>query len=195
MKHGHKLRERAMRRGRSDEFTENHGSGGRRMGGRGHGQRRGGRRRMYDGAELRLVLLHLIAEEQRHGYDLIRAIETLSGGAYAPSPGMVYPALSFLEDAGQIEALEANGARKAFAITDQGQEELNASAASIPGLLARLATLASEKERLDAAPIMRAMDNVKAALRARLNADNATKDMVHDIAAILDDATQKIERL
>ena len=51
-------------------------------------------RRMFDGGELRLVLLKLIADEPRHGYDLIREIEELTGGAYAPSPGVVYPTLT-----------------------------------------------------------------------------------------------------
>ncbi|NWM55099.1 PadR family transcriptional regulator, partial [Escherichia coli] len=59
-------------------------------GGFGHGER-GGRRRMFDGTELRLILLKLIEEQPRHGYDLIREIEERSGGAYAPSPGVVYP--------------------------------------------------------------------------------------------------------
>ena len=58
----------------------------------------GGRRRMFDGGELRLVLLKLIQDEPRHGYDLIKEIEELTGGAYAPSPGVVYPTLSMLAD-------------------------------------------------------------------------------------------------
>jgi hypothetical protein len=61
--------------------------------------RRGRRsRRMFESGELRLVLLKLIADEPRHGYDLIRAIEALTGGEYAPSPGVVYPTLTLLQD-------------------------------------------------------------------------------------------------
>ena len=62
-----------------------------------------GRRRMFGSGELRLVLLKLIADEPRHGYDLIRAIEELTGGDYAPSPGVVYPTLTMLADMGLIE--------------------------------------------------------------------------------------------
>jgi hypothetical protein len=65
----------------------------------GGGGRRGRRtRRMFESGELRLVLLKLIADEPRHGYDLIRAIEELTGGEYAPSPGVVYPTLTLLQD-------------------------------------------------------------------------------------------------
>ena len=60
-------------------------------------------RRMFESGELRLVLLKLIADEPRHGYDLIRAIEDLTGGEYAPSPGIVYPTLTLLQDMGLIE--------------------------------------------------------------------------------------------
>ena len=64
----------------------------------------GGRRaRMFDGSELRLMLLKLIADTPRHGYDLIRAIEALTAGAYAPSPGVVYPTLTLLDEMGLIE--------------------------------------------------------------------------------------------
>src|SRR4051812_32135574 len=74
-------------------------------GGDGERERPGGgrQRRMFDGGELRLVLLRLIADEPRHGYDLIRAIEELTGGAYAPSPGVVYPTITLLDEMGLIE--------------------------------------------------------------------------------------------
>ena len=68
---------------------------------------RGGRRRFFDAGQLRLVLLKLISMQPRHGYDLIRAVEELTGGAYVPSPGVVYPALSMLEDMNQVAGTEA----------------------------------------------------------------------------------------
>jgi hypothetical protein len=79
------------------------------------GERPGGGRRprMFDGSELRLVLLRLIADEPRHGYDLIRAIEALTGGAYAPSPGVIYPTITLLDEMGFIEEQQSQGARSA----------------------------------------------------------------------------------
>src|SRR5918997_1850292 len=82
------------------------------------------RRRMFESGQLRLVLLKLIADEPRHGYDLIRAIEELTGGEYAPSPGVVYPTLTLLQDMGFIEESEAEGQRKAYSATDEGRKHL-----------------------------------------------------------------------
>ncbi len=83
---------------------------GDRPGGR-HGGPGRGRRRMFEGGELRLVLSKLIVDEPRHGYDLIRAVEDMTGGQYAPSPGVVYPTLTLLQDMGLIE--EAPGKDRA----------------------------------------------------------------------------------
>src|SRR5690606_25340682 len=89
-------------------------TGGQHFGGHGrheHGRAgmggRGGRRRLFDGGELRLVLLKLIGDQPRHGYDLIREIEDKTGGAYAPSPGVIYPTLTLLADMGLIEEEKA----------------------------------------------------------------------------------------
>ena len=185
--------------GRSHEMA----SGGRRFkghfrgdGDKGFGRGRGrGRRGMFDGAELRLALLKLIADEPRHGYDLIKAVEDMAGGEYAPSPGIIYPALSFLEDAGQIEPLAAEGSRKAFQATESGKSELAQNDEQITALIARLAILAEKGERMDAAPVKRAMENLRNVLRARLHHPESSKETALDIAELLNDAAQKIERL
>lgn len=180
-----------------------HGFGGAGFGrserGRGwgheHGEGRGGRRRVFDSSELRLVLLKLIADQPRHGYDLIRAIEGLTGGAYAPSPGVVYPTLSLLQEMEQIDEAKAEGARKAFAITPAGTTHLQERQAEVDALFARLASLASMQQRTDPAPVRRAMHNLKAALMHRLSREESSTETGHAIAAILDDAAQRIERL
>jgi DNA-binding PadR family transcriptional regulator len=162
---------------------------------RGHGGRGGGRRRMFDGSELRLVLLKLIEEQPRHGYDLIKEIEERTGGAYAPSPGVVYPTLTMLEDMGLIEEQKTEGAKKQFAITAAGTAHLAERAEEVEALFARLGELASMRERTDGAPIRRAMGNLRAVLQNRLTAEGVDADTLHDVAAILDEAAQKIERL
>ena len=154
-----------------------------------------GRRRLFDSGELRLVLLKLISDQPRHGYDLIRAIEELTGGAYAPSPGVVYPALSVLQDLGHIEGTEAENSRKAFSITQSGTADLAANAAEVKALLARLASLAAMRAQTDSAPIRRAMENLRSVLRNRLSGGDVGKDTLHEVAAILDEAAQRIERL
>jgi DNA-binding PadR family transcriptional regulator len=120
-----------------------------------HEGRGGGRgRRMFDGGELRLILLKLIEETPRHGYDLIREIEARSGGAYAPSPGVVYPTLTMLEDMGLTEA-QAEGTRKAYTVTDAGRAELAEKAAEVEALFARLAELSEMRARHDGGPYFR----------------------------------------
>ena len=170
---------------------------GRGLGGR-HGhddEGRGRRRRMFDSGELRLVLLRLIADEPRHGYDLIRRIEELTGGAYAPSPGVIYPTLTLLDDMGQIAAADSEGAKKLFAITPEGQAELDANAALVDELLARLAEVGDEQQRTDSASVRRAMGNLRAVLMNRLRDRELDEATLHEIVARIDEAAQKIERL
>jgi DNA-binding PadR family transcriptional regulator len=157
----------------------------------GHG---GGRRRMFDGGELRLVLLKLIADKPRHGYDLIRAIEERTGGAYAPSPGIVYPTLTMLSEMGLIEEQLAEGARKQFAITPEGTAHLAEHDAEVVAMLARLDALGAMRERTDAVPIRRALHNLRSVLQSRLG-EGLDKDRMHEATALIDEAARKIERL
>jgi DNA-binding PadR family transcriptional regulator len=165
------------------------GGGGRGRQGRGRG------RRMFDAGELRLVLLKLIADQPRHGYDLIRAIEDMTGGAYAPSPGVVYPTLTMLQDMGLIEEQAAEGARKAFAASAEGQAHLAERQEEVDALIARLTGLGEEKKKTGGAPIGRAVGNLLSALWHRVTREDTDEDRLHEIAAILDDAAQRIERL
>ena len=179
-------------RGFGHGFGHGFGGGGRRGGGRGE---RGERRRMFDGGELRLVLLKLIADEPRHGYDLIRQIEELTGGTYAPSPGVIYPTLTMLDDMGLIEAQQSDGAKKLFAITDVGRAELDANSEIVEAALARLSAVGEETQRTDSASVRRAMGNLRQVLMNRLGDRDLESDTLHDIVALIDEAAQKIERL
>ena len=165
------------------------------FGGRGRGGRRyPGRKRMFEGGELRLVLLKLIADEPRHGYDLIRAIEELTGGEYAPSPGVVYPTLTLLQDMGLIEEAAGEGARKPFQITQEGRAHLDERADEVDSLIERLTDM--KPRHSDAGPaIGRAVRNLMTALSHRVGRDGLDEELLHDIAAILDEAAQRIERV
>ncbi|WP_180901393.1 PadR family transcriptional regulator [Martelella soudanensis] len=91
----------------------------------GFGDGEGGGRpgRFLGQGQIRLLVLHLIGQEPRHGYDIIKAIEEMSGGFYAPSPGVIYPTLSFLEEGGYVVAVE-DGNKKRYSITDEGSAYL-----------------------------------------------------------------------
>jgi DNA-binding PadR family transcriptional regulator len=165
-------------------------------GGWGHHERGGGRRRVFDGGELRLVLLALLEEQPRHGYDLIREIEERTGGSYAPSPGVVYPTLTMLDEMGLIDEVKEEGARKRFAITDAGRTHLAEKREEVDGLVERLSRMRQDEGRTGAAPIKRAMAGLGMALRDTMIASRGGReDLVHDVAAILDEAARKIERL
>ncbi|MBY2928613.1 helix-turn-helix transcriptional regulator [Sphingomonadales bacterium 56] len=173
-----------------------HGQGGRSgrgpMGG-GHGG--GGRRRLFTNDALQLILLKLIAQGPRHGYDLIREIESLSGQAYAPSPGIVYPTLTLLADMGLIAEQASGSGRKQFEITEAGTARLAEQASAVEEAMGRLALLAQRAERVDGAPIRRAMHNLSMAVRGRLEREGADSQTMLDVAALIDEAASKIERL
>ena len=158
--------------------------------------RRGRRgRRMFESGELRLVLLKLIADEPRHGYDLIRAIEELTGGEYAPSPGVVYPTLTLLQDMGLIEEAAGEGPRKPFQATDEGRQHLAEREAEVDALLERLRDLAPNERHSAGPAIGRAVKNLMTALSHRVSREGLDEELLHEIAAILDEAAQRIERI
>jgi DNA-binding PadR family transcriptional regulator len=161
-----------------------------------HRRNGGGRsRRMFDGGELRLVLLKLIADAPRHGYELIKAIEELTGGAYAPSPGIVYPALSMLDEMDLVAEQPSEGAKKRFAITESGRAHLAEKADEVAALMARLESIGEHRASSDRAPIRRAMRNLRTVLQNRLEAGNLSDDHAHEIAELIDTIVHKIERM
>ncbi len=159
-----------------------------------HGGRKR-RRRMFDGGELRLVLLKLIEEEPRHGYDLIRAIEDMTAGEYAPSPGIIYPTLSFLEDGGLIKPVDSDDSRKTFKITKKGKSELKDKADEVEALMERLSRHGRRNNSGDSAAVKRAMGNLFAVLGHRLSAKGIDEALIREVTDILDEAAQRIERI
>lgn len=138
------------------------GFGGGPRGPRGpHG--RGGR--IFGPGDLRFVLLAQIREKPRHGYELIKALEQKFGGAYAPSPGSVYPTLTLLEEIGQLRSSESEGAKRLFRITADGEKYLDDNEAALQGALTRM-EMAARAVAGDAPPVelMHAMQTLKASL-------------------------------
>jgi DNA-binding PadR family transcriptional regulator len=177
-----------------------HGRGGRGfgpfapLGGGGRGDGPFGRRgRFFEQGDLRWVLLGLIAEKPSHGYELIKAIEERLGGAYSPSPGVVYPTLTLLEDMGLIAASQSEGARKAFAITDEGRAALETNKATIEAIFQKMAQVAERVGGGPAPQIIRAMENLRTALRLKLEGGKLADDQVARIAAALDAAAKAVE--
>ena len=153
------------------------------------------RRRRFGAEALKYLLLHLLKEEPRHGYDLIKAIEAMSAGLYSPSPGMIYPTLTLLADQGLIEELPDADARRRYAITDAGRAALDEANAQVKDVLERLAELAGAVREDETQPLRRAFRNLKSAAGERMARDGTDRETALKIAAILDDAAQQIERL
>jgi DNA-binding PadR family transcriptional regulator len=96
--------------------------------------------RMLAQGDLRLLALALIAEQPRHGYEIIKVLEERTEGWYAPSPGIVYPTLTYLEEAGYVTA-QADGAKRLYTITEEGRGYLEGNRAFVDAVLERLAAV------------------------------------------------------
>lgn len=102
------------------------------------GRERGGRGpRVFAPGDLKLLLLALIAEQPSHGYDLIRKIEGLFDGAYCPSPGVIYPTLTFLEESEMVLG-DAQAGKKLYTVTDAGRSSLQDQAVALEGVRMRI---------------------------------------------------------
>ncbi len=186
-KHGVFGRGRGMRGGLG-------GGGDREDRGRGHGRRGGGR--LFDHGSLRWLLLSLIAEkpahEPSHGYELIKAVETRLGGAYSPSPGVIYPTLTLLEEMGALEAT-AQGGKKLYAITETGRALLAENAEAVAAVQARMDKFAAHVRRPEA--IQEAIGRLHATVHARLTGETAlTEAQVQAVADILNAAADGVEK-
>jgi DNA-binding PadR family transcriptional regulator len=165
--------------------------------GRRFSHHRGGRfglGRLFAHGDLRLVILHLIAEQPRHGYDIIKAIEDQVSGAYSPSAGVVYPTLTMLEELGYVTVSTGDGAKKLHTITAEGQAHLDAYRPTVDALLARMAEANRTYGGGPAPQILRAMENLKLALRLRLSRGPLSDEQINAVAAAIDGAAIGVER-
>ena len=164
------------------------------------GSRSRRRGRMFGQGELRLVLLKLIADEPRHGYELIKAIEEMTAGSYAPSPGTVYPTLSLLEDEGAIrEVAGGDDPRKAFEATDKGREELDERKDEAETLIERLSDHGerhAERGKAFATPEMfRSLGNLAQVVKMKARGGKLDEEALAQIVDLIDEMARKIERL
>lgn len=121
--------------------------GGGFMGGAGFDDRGMRTGRKLSSGDLQLLLLALLSEKPSHGYELIKALEERSGGFYSPSPGMIYPALTYLEEVGHA-TVQAEGAKKLYSITDQGRQQVDANRDVVDTLFAQLQRISHRMDRM-----------------------------------------------
>ncbi|HEY0201932.1 MAG TPA: PadR family transcriptional regulator [Burkholderiaceae bacterium] len=155
----------------------------------------GGGGRIFGHGGLRLVLLRLIAEKPRHGYELIKDIAERLDGRYSPSPGAVYPTLTLLEELGYAVVDTAEeGNRKRHTITASGAEYLAANSEQADALLARMHN-GKDGRGMRAPQVLRAIENLKLAIRLRLSGEPLTSEQAHAFAAVLDETAHQLEKL
>ena len=147
-------------------------------------------RRLFEYGELRLLILAMIDQSPRHGYEIIKAIEERFNGDYCPSPGVIYPSLSWLEEMGHITVEPDENARKLSRITAEGAAFIAANRAAADELLTRAIP---PNHRANAPEeIVAAMDEIKLALRQRLAACDSDPKVIEALTETLRQTAQKI---
>ena len=159
---------------------------------RGRGHRRGGR--MFEQGDLRLVILRLLEEKPRHGYEIIKELEERSGGRYAPSPGTVYPTLTMLEEMGHASSTEEGG-RKVYAITDEGRKHLAAHRSTADDVFDRLSELGASIFGETVRPAHEAMADLGRAYWRATMRTPATPERIAKIGEVLRRAAAELEAL
>ena len=186
-RHGHHCHGEERHRGRHGGFGEFGSRFERGFGG-------GGRERLFDAGELRLVILQLVAEKPSYGYEIIKSIEERLSGGYAPSPGVVYPTLTLLEEEGYATVSSAEGGKKLYAITPEGIAFLYAKRAASDFCFARIAAVNAAQGGGPAPQILRAVQNLRLALRMRLARGPMSEEQIKTIVGVLDAAAVDVER-
>jgi DNA-binding PadR family transcriptional regulator len=212
--HGHQrfFREdcRFAGRGRHEEGQEGHEHRGERgsgeRGGRGErGFRRdfggpwrgglgGGRERLFDAGDIKLVILKLLAEQPSYGYQLIKTMEDRLAGGYTPSAGVIYPTLTMLEEEGLASAATENN-KKVYSVTADGQQYLAQHAQRLAELFERLDEAGAEFRRGRSPEIMKAFMNLRGAVVARVSRGSATPEQISKIAEAIHAAAKAIDEL
>ena len=160
----------------------------------GRGKSRGGPfggGRMFDQGHLKFVILRLLDEKPRHGYEIIKEIEERFGGMYSPSPGTVYPTLTMLEDLGYARALPEEGGKKIYEITDEGRKHLAENQPLIDDIFSKISDFAQSLFGEPMMEVHRGMKDVARAVYAPKS--QRTQEQIKKIKEILGRAAAEIE--
>ncbi len=170
--------------------------GGLGHGGFGHGGPAGGqgRHRLFEQGDMKLVVLHLLLQGEQHGYDLIKQLQALTGGEYSPSPGVIYPSLTLLEEMDLVVLAGQDGGKKRYAITEAGRAYLQQEAEAVQRILGRLAASATIAQGRQHPQLARAVQNLRTALHLKLAQGPLSESTLQAMAEVLDHAAITLER-
>lgn len=190
----------AGRHGRHSEGMEDRFAGfrGGHWGGFGGGFGRGFggmRERMFDGGELKLVILKLLADQPSYGYQLIKSMEERLAGGYSPSAGVIYPTLTLLEEEGLATASQSETNKKVYSLTAEGREFLESNKERVGELFERIEAVSERIQRGRSPEVMQAFMNLRQAVMERARRRNVTPEQIRKIAEAIDAAAKVIEEL
>jgi DNA-binding PadR family transcriptional regulator len=179
-------------------FRHRHGGSERGFGGRGPGGfGRGfgeGRGRMFDAGDIKLVILRLLAEQPSYGYQLIKTMEQRLAGGYTPSPGVIYPTLTMLEEEGLASSSTDNN-KKIYSLTKEGTDFLESHKERIGELFERLEQTGRGFERGRSPEIMKAFMNLRSAVMARVSRESTKPEQIIKITEAINAAAKAIDEL
>jgi DNA-binding PadR family transcriptional regulator len=151
--------------------------------------------RVFEQGDLKYVILRLLAEKPRHGYEIIKELEDRFGGSYAPSPGTVYPTLTMLEDLGYARAMPEEGGRKIYEITEEGRKHLEEHSATVDDIFERIAKFVEGFFDAPMSDLKRSMASLGRATFYVASRSPNDRERLAKISDILKRAAAEIEKL
>ena len=153
------------------------------------------RKRLFEAGHMKLLVLYLISQSPKYCYDIIKDVGAIVGGGYSPSTGTIYPTLNYLEEQQYIHAELNAEERKQYSISPLGMRHLEAEQATVEKILCRFDTRKQIHNNEQYADIKRAMENLKASLRIKIQHSELTSEQVYAIAEKIDQAAVEISRM
>jgi DNA-binding PadR family transcriptional regulator len=150
---------------------------------------------VFEQGDLKYVILQLLAEKPRHGYEIIKELEERFGGAYSPSAGTVYPTLTLLEDLGYATVVPEEGGKKVYSITPEGQKYLEENKSAVEDIFERISDFGSNIFGESMMEVNRAFGRVARATYTTAPWQSGDKSIATDLKQILEKAAEEIEQL
>ena len=155
----------------------------------------GGRERLFDAGDLKLVILKLLAESPSYGYQLMKRMEERLSGGYTPSAGVIYPTLTMLEEEGFASESTSDANKKVFSVTAEGLAYLEQNKERVLRVFDRLKEAGEGFRRRRSPEIMKAFHNLRGAVEARVSRETITAEQIRKIADAINVAATTIDKL
>ena len=153
------------------------------------------KQRLFEAGQMKLLALHLISFAPKYGYDLIKEVSEIVGGGYCPSAGTIYPTLNYLEEQQFVQVALDDAERKQYRITALGLKHLEVEQANVEKILSRFDTRKKIQNNEQYLDIKRAMENLKASLKLKIQHSELSPEQIRAIAEQIDQAAVNIARL